>query len=86
MLPDGTLDFSIYDAKEAGFNKVVCIIRKDIEEDFKESFACWKTVAKVWYNPNLMYFYKNADYILTPTPYSKRCIDSGKHYALYHWR
>ena len=30
------MDYSIYDAKEAGFNKVVCIIRKDIEEDFKE--------------------------------------------------
>lgn len=45
-------------------------------EDFRESFACWKLVAKLWYNPNLMYFYKNADFILTPTPYSKRCIDS----------
>lgn len=30
------LDFSIYDAKRAGFDKVVFIIRKDIEEDFKE--------------------------------------------------
>lgn len=45
-------------------------------EDFKESFALWPLVAKVWYNPNLMYFYKNADHILTPTPYSKRCIDA----------
>lgn len=30
------IDFSIYDAMEAGFNKVVFIIRKDIEADFKE--------------------------------------------------
>ncbi len=45
-------------------------------EDFRESFALWPITAKVWYNPNLMYFYKNADYILTPTPYSKRCIDA----------
>ena len=30
------LDYSIYDAVEAGFDKVVFIIRKDIEADFKE--------------------------------------------------
>ena len=29
------MDYSIYDAKEAGFDKVVFIIRKDIEEEFK---------------------------------------------------
>lgn len=30
------IDYSIYDAIKAGFNKVVFIIRKDIEQDFKE--------------------------------------------------
>lgn len=37
MGPNGEIimDYSIYDAKEAGFNKVVFIIRKDIEEEFK---------------------------------------------------
>ncbi len=30
------LDFSIYDAKKAGFDKAVFIIRKDIEKDFRE--------------------------------------------------
>ena len=30
------MDYSIHDAIEAGFNKVVFIIRKDIEEEFKE--------------------------------------------------
>lgn len=30
------MDYSIYDAKKAGFNKVVFIIRKDLEKDFKE--------------------------------------------------
>lgn len=30
------LDYSVYDAIEAGFNKVVFIIRQDIEEDFKK--------------------------------------------------
>lgn len=30
------MDYSIYDAMEAGFNKVVFIIRKDLEQDFIE--------------------------------------------------
>ncbi len=38
MGPNGEIimDYSIYDARKAGFNKVVFIIRKDIEKDFKE--------------------------------------------------
>ena len=38
MGPNGEIimDYSIYDAKAAGFNKVVFILRKDIEEDFRE--------------------------------------------------
>lgn len=35
---DTILDFSIYDAIQAGFGKVVFIIRKTIEEDFKSFF------------------------------------------------
>lgn len=36
--PEGEIimDYSIYDAIEAGFNKVVFIIRRDLEKDFKE--------------------------------------------------
>ncbi len=30
------MDYSIYDALEAGFDKIVFIIRKDLEKDFKE--------------------------------------------------
>lgn len=30
------MDYSIYDAMEAGFDKVVFVIRKDLETDFKE--------------------------------------------------
>jgi len=30
------MDYSIHDAIEAGFNKIIFIIRKDIENDFKE--------------------------------------------------
>ena len=31
------MDYSIHDALEAGFNKVVFIIRKDLEKDFQRS-------------------------------------------------
>lgn len=36
--PNGEIimDYSIYDAKKAGFNKVVFVIRKDIEEEFDQ--------------------------------------------------
>ncbi len=39
--PNGEIiiDYSIHDAIEAGFNKVVFIIRKDIEADFKEAIG-----------------------------------------------
>lgn len=30
------MDYSIHDAMEAGFNKIIFVIRKDIEKDFKE--------------------------------------------------
>ena len=38
MAPNGEIimDFSIYDAKKAGFTKVVFVIRKAIEKEFKE--------------------------------------------------
>ena len=39
MGPNGEIimDYSIHDAIEAGFNKIVFIIRKDIKEAFKEA-------------------------------------------------
>ena len=33
------IDYSIFDAKRAGFGKVVFVIRRDIEEQFKETFV-----------------------------------------------
>ncbi len=39
------MDFSIHDAIEAGFNKVVFIIRHDLEENFKEAIG--ERIAKV---------------------------------------
>src|SRR6266568_9071002 len=39
--PDGEtmMDYSIFDARRAGFGKVVFVIRKDIEEPFKRSIG-----------------------------------------------
>ena len=39
--PNGEIiiDYSLYDAKKAGFEKVVFIIKKEIEKDFKESIG-----------------------------------------------
>lgn len=41
MTPNGEIimDYSIYDAKQAGFDKVVFIIRKEIEKEFKEAIG-----------------------------------------------
>ena len=44
-------------------------------EDFKDSFRCWKLMSKFFY-PALRRMYKNADYIVTPTAYSKRLIEN----------
>ena len=45
--PNGEIimDYSIYDALEAGFNKVVFVIRRDLEKDFKEIIG--KRIEKV---------------------------------------
>jgi len=44
-------------------------------EDFRNSFRNWKLMS-LWFNPNLLWFYKNADHIITPSAYSKELIDS----------
>ncbi len=45
--PNGEMiiDFSVYDAKKAGFDRAVIIIRKDIESDFRA--ACGKRIEKM---------------------------------------
>ncbi len=45
--PNGEMiiDLSVYDAKKAGFDKAIFIIRKDIEEDFRA--ACGKRIEKM---------------------------------------
>ena len=50
------IDYSVYDALEAGFNKVVFIIRKDFENDFKS-----KITAKYTGKIEVGYAYQNID-------------------------
>ena len=50
--PNGEIimDYSIYDALESGFDKIVFIIRKDIEKDFREIIGnCIEKIANVEY-------------------------------------
>lgn len=35
------MDYSIHDAIEAGFNKIIFIIRRDIEKEFKGVMPHW---------------------------------------------
>ena len=50
------IDYSVYDAIEAGYNKVVFIIRKDFENDFKS-----KITAKYTGKIQVGYAYQNID-------------------------
>lgn len=46
------IDFSLYDAYRAGFRKVVFIIKKEIEEDFKQSIG---TRMEKWFDVRYVY-------------------------------
>ena len=63
MGPNGEIimDYSIYDAKKAGFNKVIFIIRKDIEKDFREIVG--NRIASVM---DVEYVYQDIDAIPEP--------------------
>ena len=52
------MDFSMYDAKRAGFEKVVFIIKHEIEEEFKEHVG--KRMEKYM---DVAYAYQNIDNI-----------------------
>lgn len=58
--PNGEMmiDYSVYDAKKAGFSKVVFVIRKDIEEDFR--VACGKRIEKMI---DTEYVFQEKDYL-----------------------
>ena len=65
------MDYSIYDAMEAGFDKVVFVIRKDLEKDFKEVIG--NRIEKV---VEVSYAYQEKDDI--PEPYRTAYADRKK--------
>ena len=54
------LDFSAFDAKKAGFGKIVFIIRHDIEKDFRE-----RLFDRIARNMNAEYVFQTPDALLT---------------------
>ncbi len=54
------LDFSVYDAQRAGYGKVVFIIRKDIEKDFRE-----RLFDRIARNMDADYVFQNLDSLLS---------------------
>ncbi len=60
------LDYAVYDAIQNGFGKVVFVIRKDIEHDFRERF--FDRIAR---NCNAEYVFQSLDSLLTPEQLKK---------------
>lgn len=77
--PNGELiiDYSIYDAKEAGFNKVVFIIRKSIEDDFKKIIG--NRISKII---EVEYAYQELDYLISNEDISNRVKPWGTVHAI----
>lgn len=71
--PNGEIimDYSIYDAIEAGFDKVVFVIRKDLEKDFKEVIG-----SRIEMVVNVDYAYQEVDDI--PMAYKGRFQERTK--------
>ncbi|MBQ9102788.1 MAG: hypothetical protein IJY51_06900 [Treponema sp.] len=59
------LDYAAYDAKKCGFEKIVYIIRKDIEKDFRERL--FDRIAK---NINAEYVFQSPEALLTADEYA----------------
>lgn len=73
------LDFSTYDAMVSGFGKVVYIIRKDIETDFRERL--FDRVAK---NFDAEYVFQTPTSLFTPEQISKIHPDRKKPWGTMH--
>ena len=64
------LDYGVYDAKESGFGRVVFIIRKDIEKDFRE-----RVFDRVARNFDASYVFQSMEDLLTE---EQRSLSKGR--------
>ena len=62
------MDYSIHDAKEAGFDKVIIIIRKDIEEEFKQVIG------------NRIGKYMDVEYVFQSIDFTRRFFCTSRSY------
>lgn len=53
---EAVLDYAVFDAKRAGFGKVVFVIRREIEQDFRETFG-----RRLGHHINIEYAYQELD-------------------------
>ena len=74
---DTIMDFSIYDALQAGFGKFVFIIRKNIEEEFKEVFD-----KKLFGKAEVDYVFQEIEYVPVKYQNPKRTKPWGTGHAL----
>ena len=72
------LDFGVYDACKAGYGKVVFIIRKDIEKDFRE-----RLFDRIARNMDADYVFQSLDSLLTPEQV-KAAADRKKPWGTIH--
>ena len=72
------LDFGVYDACKAGYGKVVFIIRKDIEKDFRE-----RLFDRIARNMDADYVFQSLDSLLTPEQ-EKAAADRKKPWGTIH--
>lgn len=63
---ESLLDYGVYDAVKAGFQKIVFVIRKDIEADF-----CEKVFYRIAKNCNAEYVFQNMDSFLSDEQVAK---------------
>ena len=74
------IDYSVFDAVEAGFNRVMFIIRHDIEKDFKERIG-YKIEEKLG-KENVFYVYQETN--LVNKKYSEKALLRTKPFGTGH--
>lgn len=74
---EAIIEYSIYDALRAGFGKIIFVIRKDIEEAFKERFDAIKPA-----DATFIYVYQEMDTATEGHPYEHRQKPWGTAHAV----